>query len=492
MGLKFIASASEFQSAIGLLARFANKYGHAAGIVRIDATKSNVRVSSSIAGGWASVSMDCVDVQRTGVVYLNVKSLAAASASDDTVLVDADGESIRVCASTRESTLTNSPVDCEWMPTTTAGSGEFSASPAWLREAFSDAELHRATETSRYAISGALVKCAGGVLSVVATDGRRLFLATTKNAGEFNAILSGEAMKVFAWMKDADGPALVTLDKGTVFIGCKWRTMLVTLASPVVDGTFPPYEDIISGVKKDNAARIDLDAKETLAACKESQKFTSEECRGTSWVYETGSVTIATHCQTTGESSRRVDAKASGVEPWQRIGLNPWFAADAIKVCRSQSVAMTMCNAKKPVGVFAGDRFVVVMPVTLADVEPPKKPAKAKPTTKAATPTPAPFVTPNPTKEPAPMPKPTAKPPLAPESKPVTPAPTDQAELSAHARALIDALAKIGTPAVKKTMLSTAGIPASAWSDALSEAYRARKITRDRTRTDNVYHVLAK
>jgi hypothetical protein len=106
---------------------------------------------------------------------------------------------------------------------------------------------------------------------------------------------------------------------------------------------------------------------------------------------------------------------------------------------------------------------------------------------KAATPVPPKPATP--TKEPAPMPKPT-KPTPAPESKP-TPAPTGP-ELSPHARALIDALAKIGTPAVKKTMLATAGIPASAWSDALSEAYRARKITRDRSRTDNVYHVLTK
>jgi hypothetical protein len=102
--------------------------------------------------------------------------------------------------------------------------------------------------------------------------------------------------------------------------------------------------------------------------------------------------------------------------------------------------------------------------------------------TKAATPVP-------PAKEPAmpkPAPKPAAKPQPqpAPESKPDT--------LSPHARALVDALAKIGTPAVKATMLQTAGIPASAWSDALSEAYRARRITRDRSRTDNVYHVLAK
>jgi hypothetical protein len=100
--------------------------------------------------------------------------------------------------------------------------------------------------------------------------------------------------------------------------------------------------------------------------------------------------------------------------------------------------------------------------------------------TKAATPVP-------PAKEPAmpkPTPKPAAKPTPAPESKPDT--------LSPHARALVDALAKIGTPAVKATMLQTAGIPASAWSDALSEAYRARRITRDRSRTDNVYHVLAK
>jgi hypothetical protein len=88
--------------------------------------------------------------------------------------------------------------------------------------------------------------------------------------------------------------------------------------------------------------------------------------------------------------------------------------------------------------------------------------------------------------------EPAAQPAPTPDPVPTTPAPTGQGELSPHARALVDALAKIGTPAVKATMLQTAGIPASAWSDALSEAYRARRITRDRSRTDNVYHVLAK
>ena len=88
------------------------------------------------------------------------------------------------------------------------------------------------------------------------------------------------------------------------------------------------------------------------------------------------------------------------------------------------------------------------------------------------------------------MPKPTPKPAAQPQPQPAPESKPDA--LSPHARALVDALAKIGTPAVKATMLQTAGIPASAWSDALSEAYRARRITRDRSRTDNVYHVLAK
>jgi len=107
--------------------------------------------------------------------------------------------------------------------------------------------------------------------------------------------------------------------------------------------------------------------------------------------------------------------------------------------------------------------------------------------TKAATPVPPTTpakVAPMPTRKPQPAP--------TPAPVPTTPTPTGQGELSVHARALVDALAKIGGPAIKATMLQTAGIPASAWSDALSEAYRARKITRDRARTDNVYHVLAK
>jgi hypothetical protein len=92
-------------------------------------------------------------------------------------------------------------------------------------------------------------------------------------------------------------------------------------------------------------------------------------------------------------------------------------------------------------------------------------------------------VQPSPIIEPKPMPKPTQQPEPAPAPK------SPQPSLSANAQALVDALAKIGKPADKAAILAVAKVARSDWSDALSEAYRARRITRDRSSAD-VLHTL--
>ena len=81
------------------------------------------------------------------------------------------------------------------------------------------------------------------------------------------------------------------------------------------------------------------------------------------------------------------------------------------------------------------------------------------------------------------MPKPAPQPEPAPAPK------SSHPSLSANAQALVDALAKIGKPADKAAILAVAKVARSDWSDALSEAYRAKRITRDRSSAD-VLHML--
>jgi hypothetical protein len=94
---------------------------------------------------------------------------------------------------------------------------------------------------------------------------------------------------------------------------------------------------------------------------------------------------------------------------------------------------------------------------------------------------------------PEPAPAPAHKPAKAHKpSKPSKRPPDAKAHaLSANGAALVDALRTLARPARKAEILPVAKLPASAWSDALSEVYKARAVKRDRSRADDVYHALA-
>ncbi len=493
MASKFIVSASEFQSALKILHRFRHKVANGCEFVTVDARKDAVALTARVSGGYLSATIKAVDVQRTGKFTVSLAGLAAASQSDDTVTIADEDGSVAVRTAARVVQLVPDKSEHE-MPATSLGGG-FAAPSQWFADAMRDALACVATDTSRYAISGVLVSAGKGSLEVRSTDGRRLFHASCKNAGEFHAIVCKDTAKMVVSIGGQDA-WLGTNDKGTVFLSTTHKNVIYTIAATQVEGTFPPCSDIIAECAQKNAAILTAETSALAAAMREAKKFTHVESRGVRVSYASGRVTLTAHSPETGTATQYCDVRAHGTEPWQDIGLNPDFVLDALASCRTPEVRITMRAANKPAVFYGSDRLTVIMPVTLSDATAPKpetKPetkaktpakTKTKPATitKAATPVP-------PAKETA-MPKPTPKtaakpqPAPAPESKPDA--------LSPHARALVDALAKIGTPAVKATMLQTAGIPASAWSDALSEAYRARRITRDRSRTDNVYHVLAK
>lgn len=82
-----------------------------------------------------------------------------------------------------------------------------------------------------------------------------------------------------------------------------------------------------------------------------------------------------------------------------------------------------------------------------------------------------------------------------PAPKPTTPAPIVEVKqpaptLSEAAAALVAALKRLGKPANKPALLAESGIPRAAWSDALSEVYRARLVKRAKDAAD-VLHTLA-
>jgi DNA polymerase-3 subunit beta len=234
-----------------------------------------------------------------------------------------------------------------------------------------------ARENSRYAINGVLLKRDGKRLEMVATDGRRLALCRTqlaageKDAKAVSCIIPTKALSMLQKIvKSPDETVQIAITDNQIFFsvlgagekdGSAGRA---TLSSNLVEGSFPPYEDV---VPKDHDKRIVFDRDVLSSAVRRAALLTNEESRGVRMAFKgkNKQLELSSRAPEMGEAQITVDlSKYEGDDI--EIGFNPLFLTDALKVVSETEVIFELKAPNKPGVVKAGTDFVyVVMPVNL-------------------------------------------------------------------------------------------------------------------------------
>lgn len=151
-----------------------------------------------------------------------------------------------------------------------------------------------ARETGRYAINGVLWQKRGRRLFLVATDGRRLARAGggvgTAAGGDFEAIVPTKALhafeRVFTPGKErAEWSVDVKLMPSQILLRSDDRL----LATALVEGNFPKYEEVIPG-DADKLARVSR--LELYGAIRRAALLTSDEARAVKLAFDRGQVVI--------------------------------------------------------------------------------------------------------------------------------------------------------------------------------------------------------
>ncbi len=239
-----------------------------------------------------------------------------------------------------------------------------------------------ARETSRYAINGVLLKRDGKKIEMVATDGRRLALsrATLENQGKgagaaggaVSCIVPTKALSMVTKliMDDADPVRIAITDSRIYFafdtgMDDKPAAPRALLASSLVEGTFPPYEDVIP---KDQDKKITADREGFGLAVRKAAVLTNEESRGVRMNFTTADrrLKLSSRAPEMGEAEIQVDLNSfegSDIE----ISFNPAFITDALKVVDEPEVIIELKAPNKPglIRTSTGDFLYVVMPVNL-------------------------------------------------------------------------------------------------------------------------------
>ena len=318
-----------------------------------------------------TLSIDRVDLEDGGEVLVPADkfSQVARSCDDTTLTIVGDGDALHVRSSDSRFKVFGFPIsEAPEILAFEDVEPDFSVDGAAFRGLMERTVFAAATDHSRYAINGVHLDLQGSQIRLVATNGHRLALSMgpcDNNCDKTDCIVPTKAMTLLKrLLHDEGGTVSVKIDNGRIVFhvdngaGCT-----STLTSNLVEGTFPPFEDVIPK-DLDRKAVVNKDA--LHRAVRRAHLMTNEESRGVKLVFDGACLKITSRAPETGEAEIEVPIKSFTGDKLE-IAFNPVYIMDALKVVDGDDVTIELKKSEKPGLIRSGSNFVyIIMPVSLS------------------------------------------------------------------------------------------------------------------------------
>ena len=318
-----------------------------------------------------TLSIDRVDLEDGGEVLVPADkfSQVARSCDDTTLTIVGDGDALHVRSSDSRFKVFGFPIsEAPEILAFEDVEPDFSVDGAAFRGLMERTVFAAATDHSRYAINGVHLDLQGSQIRLVATNGHRLALSMgpcDNNCDKTDCIVPTKAMTLLKrLLHDGDGTVSVKIDNGRiVFHIVNGAGCTSTLTSNLVEGTFPPFEDVIPK-DLDRKAVVNKDA--LHRAVRRAHLMTNEESRGVKLVFDGTCLKITSRAPETGEAEIEVPIESFTGDKLE-IAFNPVYIMDALKVVDGDDVTIELKKSEKPGLIRSGSNFVyIIMPVSLS------------------------------------------------------------------------------------------------------------------------------
>lgn len=305
-----------------------------------------------------------VQVIEPGEALVPADKLASIvrESADPTLTIHTEGDQTHVTGADSHYRIFGYPA-AEFPPVNPfTGKGDYEISAGTLHDLISKTLFATARENSRYAINGVLIEREGKKLTMVATDGRRLALAKGSVLGEGagqNIIVPTKALNLLERLLNdpAQKVKIKVADNQVHF-----ANDTATLTSNLVDGNFPPYQDVIP---KDHDRRATFATDALASGVRRAALLSNEESKGVKMAFTADQLVISSRAPEMGEAEVSVAIEAYEGEPIE-IGFNPQFVTDVLKVVSADQITIEMKAPNKPGVLKSGSDFLyVVMPISL-------------------------------------------------------------------------------------------------------------------------------
>jgi DNA polymerase-3 subunit beta len=199
------------------------------------------------------------------------------------------------------------------------------------------------SESANTTLAGALLKIDTSMLSMVATDGHRLALATAPVAipaleKPVDVLVPRKTLAAFLRFAEGRNDQAVrcaVTDNHIFFI---WQERL--LFSRKLSGVFPNYERVLP---KSHAASLSLNRNDLRSALERVAQFTESKTRCVAIEVSTNQLCVRAHDTAVGESEETLATSYAGAPA--RIGFNAAYLADFLNRAEHQDVRFLFNNA---------------------------------------------------------------------------------------------------------------------------------------------------
>ncbi|MDP6158078.1 MAG: DNA polymerase III subunit beta [Phycisphaerales bacterium] len=335
----------------------------------IKLTGENGRLRLAATDGEISLQLDLdrveVDSDGESLVPADKLTQIVRECADPTVALEAEGHALHINAGDSHFKVYGfDPAEAPPLEPFDEAAMDCTIDSGTLAGMVSRSLFAAAVEHTRYAINGVLFDRDGKRIRFVATDGRRLAMASGDCKGESGTrqcIIPGKALSLIRRLvTDPETPVRVAVDDNRITLCFDDPDAPATLGSALVEGRFPPFEDVIP---KDQDKKVLFDRDTLRSAIRRASLLTNEESRSVRMKFEPSKLTLTSHAPEMGEAVVHLELKDYTGDTLE-IGFNPTYIADALKVIDSQELTFEFKAANKPGLIRAGRDFTyVLMPV---------------------------------------------------------------------------------------------------------------------------------
>jgi len=219
-----------------------------------------------------------------------------------------------------------------------------------------------AREQGRYAMHGVLTEIADGQLKMVATDGRRLAVASAPIDMPASiprpVIVPTKGTQLFCRVI-SDPLDQIKLSFSENQIGLKTRHAEVF--ARLLDGEFPRYQAVIPS---EAANFVEADAELLMRKLRLVANVTGDEARAVRLSVKKGSMDLFGHSAGRGEARAAMEVEFKGKNA--EIAFNPDYVIDGLKNCENGSVVLEFNEKTSPGKFRLGENYIyIVMPITI-------------------------------------------------------------------------------------------------------------------------------